>query len=211
MIYFVTMAAILGSFDLWTLVPFMLWLGLYVVSMRYFVPRLGRVAQLQADARSLMTGRITDAYTNIATVKLFSHSQREAGFARSAMQEFLSTVYRQMRLVSGFEIINQVLSVILVGSTAGMVMLLWTRGEVGVGAVAAATAPTPTSPRVHSTSTTPAVLAISSTDSTWLTISKPLTRRICRYTVTRNSCIAERAKPASRCECENSLTVEMLV
>ncbi len=97
-IYFVTMAAILGGFDLWTLAPFVLWLALYVVSMRYFVPRLGRVAQQQADARSLMTGRITDAYTNIATVKLFSHSQREAGYARSAMQEFLATVYRQMRL-----------------------------------------------------------------------------------------------------------------
>ncbi len=86
-IYFVTMAAILGGFDTWTLAPFALWLGLYVVAMRFFVPRLGRVAQAQADARSLMTGRITDAYTNIATVKLFSHSQREAGLARSAMQE----------------------------------------------------------------------------------------------------------------------------
>ncbi len=139
-IYFVTMAAILGGFDAWTLVPFALWLTLYIVSMRFFVPRLGRVAQQQADARSLMTGRITDAYTNIATVKLFSHSQREAGYARSAMQEFLATVYRQMRLVSGFEIVNQFLSVLLIASTAGMVLLLWTRGDVGVGAVAAATA-----------------------------------------------------------------------
>ena len=139
-IYFVTMAAILGGFDSWTLAPFALWLGLYIVAMRFFVPRLGRVARAQADARSLMTGRITDAYTNIATVKLFSHSQREAGFARSAMQEFLVTVYRQMRLVSGFEIVNQMLSVLLIAGTAGVTLLLWTRGEVGVGAVAAATA-----------------------------------------------------------------------
>ena len=139
-IYFVTMAAILGGFSIWTLAPFALWLGLYIVAMRVFVPRLGRVAQEQADARSLMTGRITDAYTNIATVKLFSHSQREAGFARSAMQEFLGTVYRQMRLVSGFEIVNQMLSVVLIAGTVGVTLLLWTRGEVGVGAVAAATA-----------------------------------------------------------------------
>ena len=139
-IYFVTMAAILGGFDTWTLAPFALWLTLYMVSMRYFVPRLGRLAQKQADARSLMTGRITDAYTNIATVKLFSHSRRESGYARSAMQEFLVTVHRQMRLVTGFEIVNQVLSVILIASTAGVVLALWMRGEVGVGAVAAATA-----------------------------------------------------------------------
>ena len=139
-IYFVTMGAVLGSFDLRTLGPFMMWFGLYAVSMVYFVPRLARLAQAQADARSLMTGRITDAYTNITTVKLFSHSQREAGFARSAMQDFLRTVHGQMRLVSGFEAVNQVLSVILISSTVGVVLWLWTRGDVGVGAVAAATA-----------------------------------------------------------------------
>ena len=104
------------------------------------VPNLARVARAQADARSMMTGRITDAYTNISTVKLFSHARREAGYARSAMREFLSTVNGQMRLVSGFEIVNHTLSVVLIAGTAGIALLLWTRGQVGVGAVAAATA-----------------------------------------------------------------------
>ena len=88
-IYFVTLLAVLGGFDARLLVPFLAWLALYVVTLRFFVPRLARVAKAQADARSLMTGRITDAYTNIATVKLFSHARREAGYARGAMQEFL--------------------------------------------------------------------------------------------------------------------------
>ncbi|MFY8082470.1 MAG: ABC transporter ATP-binding protein, partial [Rubrivivax sp.] len=140
LIYFVTMGAVLGSFDLRTLGPFLLWFLLYAGVVRYFVPRLARVAQEQADARSLMTGRITDAYTNIATVKLFSHSRREAGFARAAMQEFLCAVHGQMRLVSAFEIVNQVLSVLLIGSTVGLTLWLWSVGDVGVGAVAAATA-----------------------------------------------------------------------
>ena len=139
-IYLVTMSAILGGFSLWMLAPFMLWVLLYGISMRYFVPRVAAVAQAQADARSLMTGRITDAYTNIATVKLFSHSQREAAFARSAMQEFLTTVHRQMRLVTGFETVNQLLSVVLISCTAGVALWLWINGQVGVGAVAAATA-----------------------------------------------------------------------
>jgi len=139
-IYFATMLSVVGGFDLRMLVPFLGWLAFYVAALVYFVPRLGKVAVAQADARSLMTGRITDAYTNIATVKLFSHSNREAGYARSAMQEFLATVHRQMRLVSGFEVVNQCLSVTLIGSTAGVVLWLWTRGEVGIGAVAAATA-----------------------------------------------------------------------
>jgi len=139
-IYFVTMAAVVGSFDVVLLAPFLGWVALYVAALAYFVPNLARVARAQADARSLMTGRITDAYTNISTVKLFSHAQREAGYARSAMREFLLTVNGQMRLVSGFEIVNHTLSVLLIASTAGIALLLWTRGQVGVGAVAAATA-----------------------------------------------------------------------
>jgi ATP-binding cassette subfamily B multidrug efflux pump len=139
-IYFVTLLSVLGGFDAWLIAPFVLWVALYSVSLSFFVPRLGRVAKEQADARSLMTGRITDAYTNIATVKLFSHAQREAAYARGAMAEFLDTVHRQMRLVTGFEIVNHVLSISLVASTAGVALVLWTNGQVGVGAVAAATA-----------------------------------------------------------------------
>jgi ATP-binding cassette subfamily B multidrug efflux pump len=139
-IYFATMLAVLGGFDLWLLAAFFGWAGLYVAALRYFVPRLGRVAREQADARSLMTGRITDAYTNIATVKLFSHARREAGYAKSAMQEFLATVHAQMRLVTGFEIVNHALSMALIASTAGVTLWLWMRGALGVGAVAAATA-----------------------------------------------------------------------
>jgi ATP-binding cassette subfamily B multidrug efflux pump len=139
-IYFVTMIGIVGAFDAWLVAPFLLWLALYVAALGFFVPRLGRVAQAQADARSLMTGRITDAYTNIATVKLFSHSQREAAFARQAMQEFMVTVHGQMRLVTAFEIVNQTLSVLLVGGAALGCLILWQQEQVGVGAFAAVTA-----------------------------------------------------------------------
>ncbi|HNQ76778.1 MAG TPA: ABC transporter ATP-binding protein, partial [Pseudothauera hydrothermalis] len=99
-IYFVTMVAVVGGFDLWLMLPFLGWLVLYVPALRWFVPRLAKVSRAQADARALMTGRITDAYTNIATVKLFSHAGREAGYARAAMKEFMHTVHGQMRLVS---------------------------------------------------------------------------------------------------------------
>ncbi len=139
-IYFVTMIAVVGSFDLRLVLPFVGWLVLYVGTLVYFVPRLARVAKSQADARSLMTGRITDAYTNIATVKLFSHSRREAAYARSAMQEFLATVHGQMRLVTGFEIVNHTLSMGLILATAGVTLVFWSQSLVGVGAVAAATA-----------------------------------------------------------------------
>lgn len=139
-IYFITMVAVLGGFDAWMLLPFLGWLGLYALALRWFIPRLSRVSKDQAGARALMTGRITDAYTNIATVKLFSHAGREAGYAQSAMREFMATVHAQMRLVSGIEIINHTLSMTLIASTAGVALWLWSQGQVGIGAVAAATA-----------------------------------------------------------------------
>ena len=139
-IYFVTLTAVVASFDAWFLAPFLGWLVLYVLVLRWFVPRLSRVSRAQADARSLMTGRITDAYTNIATVKLFSHAGREAAYARGAMQEFLHTVHAQMRLVSGIEIVVHSLSMGLILATSGVALWLWSQGQVGVGAVAAATA-----------------------------------------------------------------------
>ena len=139
-VYIATMTALAAAFDIKLIAPFLIWLALYIGSLCFFVPRLGRIGKEQADARSLMTGRITDAYTNISTVKLFSHTHREAGFARAAMQEFTKSGYRQMRLVSAFEIVNHALSMGLILGMAGTSLWLWTLGQVGVGAVAAATA-----------------------------------------------------------------------
>ncbi|MBS0312648.1 MAG: ABC transporter ATP-binding protein [Proteobacteria bacterium] len=141
-IYFATMVIGAGGFDWRIAIPFIGWVFAYAVACRYFVPRLAKVAQAQADARSLMTGRITDAYTNIATVKLFSHAQREASYARSAMQEFMSTVYTQWRFITAFDIVHHVLIIGLTLSTVGVTLWLWSDGSTGIGAVAAAVAMT---------------------------------------------------------------------
>ncbi len=139
-IYFVTILVVVGDFSLWLLGPFLGWLALYALSVWYFVPRLAAVGKAQADARSLMTGRITDAYTNITTVKLFSHTDRESGYVQRAMSEFLGTVYGQMRMITGFEVVNHAASMLLIIGAAGTSLWLWTRGALGIGGVAAATA-----------------------------------------------------------------------
>jgi ATP-binding cassette subfamily B multidrug efflux pump len=139
-IYFVTLALVLGSFDRWMLAPLFGWLTCYLCALWYFVPRLARISKEQADTRASMTGRVTDAYTNIVTVKLFSHAGREAGYAREAMQEFLVNVHGMMRLVSGIQAMQHVMSMGLVVATTGTALWLWTRGEVGIGALAASTA-----------------------------------------------------------------------
>ncbi|MBC3464827.1 ABC transporter ATP-binding protein [Pseudomonas sp. RW10S2] len=139
-VYFVAIIALAGGFALKLMLPFIAWVALFGLTMVYFVPRLGQVGQEQAHARSSMTGRVSDAYTNITTVKLFSHSRREAHFARAAMEDFKQTGFRQMRLVSQFEIANQALVVGLIMGAGGYALWLWHQGEVGAGAVAAITA-----------------------------------------------------------------------
>src|SRR5258707_11751074 len=94
------MLLIVGSADWRLAAPLGVWLCGYMLLLRYFIPRLGKVAEEQADARSTMTGRVVDSYANIQTVKLFSHARREAAFAKEAMAGFLDTVYRSMRLVT---------------------------------------------------------------------------------------------------------------
>ena len=139
-VYFITIVALAGGFDLRLMLPFIGWILLYGLAMLYFVPRLGKVGQEQAHARSSMTGRVSDAYSNIATVKLFSHTRREAQFARAAMEDFKETGFRQMRLVSRFEIVNQALVAALIFTSGGYALWLWHGGQIGVGAVAAVTA-----------------------------------------------------------------------
>ncbi|MGC9562211.1 ABC transporter ATP-binding protein [Brachymonas sp. M4Q-1] len=138
--YMLTILLLAAGFDWRLMVPFALWAAAYVAACRYFVPRLAQVSREQAHARAAMTGRITDAYTNIATVKLFAHTRSEAAFARAAMDGFRSTGYAQMRLVSQFEITNQVMMVALIGSSGGLALWLWAQQGIGIGAVAAITA-----------------------------------------------------------------------
>ncbi|MBH5330293.1 ABC transporter ATP-binding protein [Eikenella sp. S3360] len=140
LVYFITSGVILVALDSWLLLPFIGWLVAFSLVMRLLIPKLGQTAARQADARSLMTGRVTDAYANIATVKLFSHGAREADYARRSMEEFMVTVHAQMRLATLLYSASAAVNTALTLSTAVLGIWLWHQGQVGVGAVATATA-----------------------------------------------------------------------
>lgn len=135
-IYFTTSSVILLQFDAWLLLPFMLWVVVLGVSVWFFVPRLAKASQEQSDARSLMTGRITDAYSNIATVKLFSHGKRESSYVKESMEEFMTTVHKQMRLVTLIDTITYINAVTLIIFSAAMGLLLWGNALITAGAIA---------------------------------------------------------------------------
>lgn len=139
-VYLTTSSVILLQFDGWLFVPFILWVIALAVTIRIFVPKLAEAAQEQSDARSLMTGRITDAYSNIAMVKLFSHGNRESAYAKESMQEFMVTVHKQMRLVTVIETLTNAMSIGLIVATAGIGLWLWGTELVTAGAIATSTA-----------------------------------------------------------------------
>ncbi|MDC0000081.1 ABC transporter ATP-binding protein/permease [Porticoccaceae bacterium] len=135
-IYMVTALILVASADIRLCLPIVIWLGFYVLVQRYFVPKMKNIAMLQADARSLMTGRIVDSYTNIITLKLFSHSSRESDYVRDGMSDFLNTVHPQMRLVSKLNFVLWSLNMLLVFSTGALGIYLWTTGTITPGAIA---------------------------------------------------------------------------
>jgi ATP-binding cassette subfamily B multidrug efflux pump len=106
--------------------------------LRVMLTKLKRISQKQADARSIMTGRIVDSYTNIMTVKLFSHHQREEVYAKEGMDGFLQSVYPQMRLVTVLQALVWGINSILVFSVSALAIYLWVNGTVSPGDLAIA-------------------------------------------------------------------------
>ncbi len=139
-VFFVTMFFMVASADWRLAMPLLLWLAIYLSLLRYFVPRLRAIASDQADARSLMTGRIVDSYTNIATVKLFSHAGREEAYAQESMDGFLVTVHKQMRLVTLYHVLVYLNNGIALAIVMGLSLWFWLSGQVAIGTIAVASA-----------------------------------------------------------------------
>lgn len=136
--YFIGTLVLAGTQDIRLAAPFAIWALAYGAMLGVIVPRLGRVAQEQANARADMTGRIVDSYTNIATVKLFSHAAREEGYARTGLDGFLQTVHRQMRLVATQDMLVNFLNALLTAAVTGLGLGLWGQGRIDLGALAVA-------------------------------------------------------------------------
>lgn len=136
LIYFISMLVVIAQADWRLMLPILAWLVLYIIAQWFYVPKLKDISTAQANARSDMTGRFVDSYTNISTLKLFSHSQRESDYAKEGMDGFLQTVYKQMRLAVGLNVSVHAINYLLVLSIAILGISLWAEQLITVGAVA---------------------------------------------------------------------------
>ncbi len=140
LIFVIGSAGVLGDADARLLIPLGIWFATFIGLALWFVPRLIRVGHDVAAARSVLAGRIVDAYANIQTVKLFSHAAREDDYAREAIDHFRWTFARQTRLYSQLQFGMTGMMIMQLGGVVGYSVWLWSAGAVSTGIVAAAVA-----------------------------------------------------------------------
>ena len=136
LVYFTAMLLLIAQADIRLVIPLLIWLMIYVAILYYYIPKLSAISKKQADSRSAMTGRIVDSYTNITTVKLFSHTSREAEYARDGMEHFRSRVNIQMRYITGMSAMVYLNNSLVLLAVTSMAIWLWTVSAISIGSIA---------------------------------------------------------------------------
>jgi ATP-binding cassette subfamily B multidrug efflux pump len=135
-IYWTSAAVIFFELDARLLWPLLIWMAGFLVTIRYFVPKLIAKSTVVSEARSTLTGRIVDSYTNILTVKLFAHTDGEDAYAQEAIADHTDKFKSQMRTITGLEMTQWVLTGMLITFTTGLALWLWSKGKITLGDIA---------------------------------------------------------------------------
>ncbi|MCE8507329.1 ABC transporter ATP-binding protein [Ruegeria pomeroyi] len=138
--YLVGAAVLLMAADARLLLPLLIWFALYALLVRWTIQRVGPASQAASDARSTVTGRVVDSYTNIHSVKMFAHDDRELAYAREAIEETRRTFQVEMRIFTIMDVVLVTLNGLLIVGVVGWAIALWMQGQASVGLVAAASA-----------------------------------------------------------------------
>ena len=138
--YLIGAAILLTTSDPRLLLPLLAWFVLYGLLVRWTITRVGPASQAASDARSTVTGRVVDSYTNIHSVKMFAHHNKELDYAREAIEASRRTFQAEMRIFTVMDVSLVTLNGFLVVSVTGWAMYLWMTGAASVGTVAAAAA-----------------------------------------------------------------------
>lgn len=138
--YLVGAAILLSMADIRLMIPLAVWFALYGMLIHWTVKRVGPASQAASDARSTVTGRVVDSYSNIHSVKMFAHHDREIDYAKEAIERSRETFQVEMRIYTIMDVMLVALNGLLIVGVVGWAILLWMQGLTSVGIVAAATA-----------------------------------------------------------------------
>ncbi|AHD02604.1 ABC transporter ATP-binding protein [Leisingera methylohalidivorans] len=138
--YLVGAAVLLWVADVRLMLPLAIWFALYAMLVMWTVKRVGPASQASSDARSTVTGRVVDSYSNIHSVKMFAHHDNELTYARDAIENTRRTFQAEMRIFTVMDAALVTLNGLLIVGVVGWAVMLWSQGTASVGLVAAATA-----------------------------------------------------------------------
>ncbi|KNC12949.1 MULTISPECIES: ABC transporter ATP-binding protein [Pseudomonas] len=139
LIYAISALVLFAEADWRLMIPLILWIIAYVISLYYFVPRVKERSVVSSDARSKLMGRIVDGYSNIATLKLFAHTSMEQQYARDAISEQTEKTQLASRVITAMDFAITTINGLLIVGTTGLALWLWTQSLISVGAIALAT------------------------------------------------------------------------
>ncbi|MDU7558537.1 MAG: ABC transporter ATP-binding protein, partial [Pseudomonas sp.] len=139
LIYAISSLVLFAEADWRLMIPLLTWIVLYIGALYYFVPRVKERSVVSSDARSKLMGRIVDGYTNITTLKLFAHTNYEQQYAREAIIEQTEKTQLASRVVTSMDVAITSMNGLLIVSTSGLALWLWSQSLISVGAIALAT------------------------------------------------------------------------
>ena len=139
LIYAISSLVLFAEADWRLMIPLLTWIVLYIGALYYFVPRVKERSVVSSDARSKLMGRIVDGYTNITTLKLFAHTHYEQQYAREAIIEQTEKTQLASRVVTSMDVTITSMNGLLIVSTSGLALWLWSQSLISVGAIALAT------------------------------------------------------------------------
>ena len=139
LIYAISSLVLFAEADWRLMLPLLVWIACYIGALYYFVPRVKERSVISSDARSKLMGRIVDGYTNIATLKLFAHTDYEQQYAREAISEQTEKTQLASRVITSMDVVITSLNGLLVVTTTGLALWLWSQSLISVGAIALAT------------------------------------------------------------------------
>ena len=139
LIYAISSLVLFAEADWRLMIPLLTWIACYIGALYYFVPRVKERSVVSSDARSKLMGRIVDGYTNITTLKLFAHTNFEQQYAREAIIEQTEKTQLAGRVVTSMDVTITTMNGLLIVSTSGLALWLWSQSLISVGAIALAT------------------------------------------------------------------------
>ncbi|MGS0738747.1 ABC transporter ATP-binding protein [Pseudomonas sp.] len=139
LIYAIGSLVLFAEADWRLMIPLLAWIVCYILALCYFVPRVKERSVVSSEARSKLMGRIVDGYTNITTLKLFAHTNFEQQYAREAIREQTEKSQLAGRVVTSMDTVITTMNGVLIVSTTGLALWLWTQSSISVGAIALAT------------------------------------------------------------------------